>query len=457
MDLRSNVTDKNMQLFLSFGDGNSLGESQSPLTSASSCATDGSCLSAEIRGIDEAEDLVFALVIVDHTYSPSDGGTVENYNIFFSGCCKPISGLDNSAGCMYKITSLVSLNSTDYTQSALFAQTPIVNVSLAISTTIQLFAYHPTQQVTFTIGTDSDYGGDTMSCISTTKGAPYDVTVDASSGLIFVPRLSRESYYSIVVRAWTTDVIFTTIEFYIRVRPTTAGFSMSDLPAGLQYARTAESFICDQLNSVVVRAVLSQPTLNFYVTNRDYVPTFQNVSRFGQRLPQLEVIPDTQGLLYQFLWNPPCESLQEQKMYTYTGRHLLDTFASCFQVKQLTSSLSVPDFLVSLSHASCYFLPVIRCTTPQLQIKDEDGRDLLPSYVVQAGNFTTFTALAKDDPQTQLLYLKFTDNSLRPGGDIEISPAACVSGSFSPIVRDRNQNCTEVMFKVSQVFSSTSE
>eukprot|EP00960_Hanusia_phi_P060253 764449-Hanusia_phi.AAC.5 len=437
-----------MQLFLSFGDGNSLGESQSPLTSLSTCATDGSCLSAEIRGIDEAEDLVFALVIVEHTYSPSDGSAVEIYNVFFSGCCKPISGLDNSAGCMYKVTSLVSLNNTDYTESAFFAQTPMINVSLAISATLQLFAQHPTQDVTFAIGTDADFGGDTGSCISSTKGAPYDVSIDASSGLLFVPRLSRESYYSIVVRAWTTDVVFTTMEFYIRVRATPAGFTLSDSPAEVQYARKTDSFICDQLNSIVVRVVLSKQTQNFFVSNNDYIPTFQNVSRFGQRLPKLEVIPDTGGLLYSFTWNPPCESLQAQKIYTYRGRHLLDTFASCFQVKLLSSSVTVPDFLVSLSHPSCYFLPVIRCTTPKLQIKDEDGRDLLPTYVVHAGNSTTFLAIATDDPQTQFLDLKFTDSSLDSGGDVEISPAECVSGSFSPTVRDRNQNCTQVEFKI---------
>ena len=70
------------------------------------------------------------------------------------------TGVINNGGGAFKVAGTVFLSHPTWAESPFFLQTPLVPVQIGEATTLQVRALHPTEQVTYRIGSLSDFGAD---------------------------------------------------------------------------------------------------------------------------------------------------------------------------------------------------------------------------------------------------------------------------------------------------------
>lgn len=139
-----------------------------------------------------------------------------------------------------------------------------------------------------------------------------------------------------------------------------------------------------------------------------------------------------------YAWEPPCDQMRGRgSYYAYTGPNRLETYAACFVADDLTRG---PAATRLKSLPICLVFPLLKCTTPTLEISRADGYE---SGSIDGGGGESFFVVSAYGA----LHLSFSadDNTdatfaLRPAAWM-VAGAGSLAGLANPAVMVENITC----------------
>ena len=216
---------------------------------------------------------------------------------------------------------------------------------------------------------------------------------------------------------------------------------------------TLQRFLCGEPNNFKVFASdgdspTGQPTVSnppgaFAIRHRVRVvlPTSYNSSNSpgfprGQSdccIKQYAGKNETDGTLLTasgvFQWEPQCERLETDGLYSYQGRHRLDQYAACFTAVDAGASSQWKGQLAS--PPACVAIAVLRCTKPTIRMVFSSGQSSTngSSYVVPVATGVSYGLEAVDDQQTRILGIYHRTDPGIPSTGATWGNAACLANS----------------------------